>query len=212
MAQTLRITKTTFSTEHVAPDGSHRFPAGLVVEVREGAQTIDEATAKRWVRNGFAEEYRGVPGTRVNEQTRQASPAELASQIAALQAELQQRTQAEGIPHVGYVSAEYDPAAGGPFPADAQGRGGYVGRTSAGTLTGEAQTARVPSDQPVGRTPYQDPTAPHPLGRYDLPERQRVALEQAGFTRPDLIDGATDEALLDVEGVGEGTLKKLRGG
>lgn len=51
----------------------------------------------------------------------------------------------------------------------------------------------------------------HPLARYDLTEAQRSTLWRAGFTSPDRIDAATDDEILQTEGVGEGTLKKLRG-
>ncbi len=51
----------------------------------------------------------------------------------------------------------------------------------------------------------------HPLARYDLTEEQRVNLGREGFTRPDLIDAASDDELLGVRGIGEGTLKRLRG-
>lgn len=190
-ANTLRITKTTFSADHIAPDGTHRFPAGLVVEVKDGAGTVDDSTARRWLRNGFAEAYDGVPGTVINEQVRTSTSAQIASQIAALQAELAQRTQEEGVPHVG-----------------------YVGRREAGTLAGgtpEPQGAQLPSDEPVGRAPYVDPDAPHPLAKYELTEAQRTALEHAGFTRDEIIADATDEELMAVKGIGEAALKKLRG-
>lgn len=51
----------------------------------------------------------------------------------------------------------------------------------------------------------------HPLARYDLTEQQRVNLERAGFTRPELVDAAADAELLDVDGIGEKALAKLRG-
>lgn len=51
----------------------------------------------------------------------------------------------------------------------------------------------------------------HPLARYGLSEAQRTALWRAGFTSPDRIDAATDQELLDTEGVGEGTVARLRG-
>jgi hypothetical protein len=50
----------------------------------------------------------------------------------------------------------------------------------------------------------------HPLARYDLTEKQRVALERAGFTRPEIVDQAGDAELLEVEGIGESALAKLR--
>lgn len=51
-----------------------------------------------------------------------------------------------------------------------------------------------------------------PLARYGLNEAQRTALHRAGFTRPDIIDAATDEEILQTEGIGEGALRRLRGG
>lgn len=52
----------------------------------------------------------------------------------------------------------------------------------------------------------------HPLARYGLSEAQRTALMRAGFTSPERIDAATDQELLDTDGVGEGTVARLRGG
>jgi hypothetical protein len=63
----------------------------------------------------------------------------------------------------------------------------------------------------IGREPYRVPAEERPLARYGLADRQVEALEQAGFTRPDIIDAATDEEILDVRGVGKPTLAKLRG-
>lgn len=50
----------------------------------------------------------------------------------------------------------------------------------------------------------------HPLAAYDLTERQRVNLERAGFTHPDRIRAAADAELLEVDGIGEAALAKLR--
>jgi hypothetical protein len=63
-------------------------------------------------------------------------------------------------------------------------------------------------EQPSAGLPADDE---HPLARYDLTEEQRVNLGREGFTRPDLIDAASDDELLGVRGIGEGTLKRLRG-
>lgn len=207
-AQTIRITATTFSSEHVAPDGSHRFAKGLVVPVREGAQTVDAATARRWIRNGFAEEYQGRPGETVRDEVRTASASELASQIQALQAELAQRTQAEGGVHPGYVAR----AAAGTLA------GGDAGRSAPDPARDQygAEAARpgmpgasLPADRET-RAAYLDPEAPHPLADYDLPEKQRDALVAAGFTRPEIVEQASDEDILAVEGVGEAALARLR--
>jgi hypothetical protein len=74
------------------------------------------------------------------------------------------------------------------------------GRAGDGALDQEHQPAGLPADDE------------HPLARYDLTEEQRVNLGRAGFTRPDLIDAASDDDLREVKGVGDSTLRKLRGG
>lgn len=51
-----------------------------------------------------------------------------------------------------------------------------------------------------------------PLARYDLSEQQRTNLNRAGFTHPDRIDAASDADLLEVDGIGEAALAKLRRG
>lgn len=177
--QTVRITKTTFDSVLTAPDGSHRFPAGLVVGVGEGANRVDDETARRWVRAGFAEEFTGVAGTTVTNADAAMTPDQLDAQIATLRALRDQAAAQEGNPT--RITRE-----------------GFPGE------------AHLPSDEPIGRTPYLDPDH-HPLERYGLSGTVRVALERAGFTRPAIIDGATDGELLAVDGVSVKTLAKLRG-
>lgn len=63
----------------------------------------------------------------------------------------------------------------------------------------------------IGREPYRVPAEERPLARYGLADAQIEALTQAGFSRPDIIDAATDEEILEVRGVGKPTLAKLRG-
>lgn len=219
MVQTLRITKTTFSSEHVAPDGSHRFGEGLVVAVRDGAQTVDEATARRWLRNGFAEEYDGEEGTVVASETRGASEAELVSRIQSLQAELAQRQGAAGragaaVGYVGRAAAPLGEGAPAPEPVSEPGTP-KVPRDAFGAQADRpgyavAAAARVPEDRPTAAA-YQDPTGPHPLARYDfLTDQQRASLTKAGFSRPEHFANAADADITAVEGVGEGTLRRIR--
>jgi len=80
----------------------------------------------------------------------------------------------------------------------------------------DAEIARLEAlrDRPARRAELEaQPTAAdaHPLARYGLSEQQRTALMRAGFTSPGRIEAATDEEILATEGIGEGTLKRLRG-
>jgi hypothetical protein len=70
----------------------------------------------------------------------------------------------------------------------------------------QRQPADQQQEQPAG-LPADDE---HPLARYGLAEAQRTALWRAGFTSPERIDAATDAELLETDGVGEGTLARLR--
>src|SRR5262245_27507862 len=63
-------------------------------------------------------------------------------------------------------------------------------------------------ERPIGTDPYRTET--NPLAVYGLADAQLEALTGAGFTRPEIIDAATDEELLEVVGVGERTLQRLR--
>lgn len=191
MPQTMRITKSTFSTEHTAPDGSHRFGTGLIVAVGEGAGQVDESSAKRWQRAGFAEPFDGEPGTQVTNEDVAKTPGELAAEIANLQALLQRATAETGGTHVGYISRSVAPH-------------------------GNPQTpAGLPQDQPIGTTPYKDPDAPHPFAHADLTDKQRTNLERAGFTSRAHVERATDEELIEALGGGKGSeaaVARLRGG
>lgn len=197
MPNTIRITKGTFDSENTAPDGSHRFPAGLVVGVGEGYGKIEDQVARRWVRNGFAEEFDGEPGSRVSNEDVSKSPAELAAEIANLQALYAQATSRQTGSRITRAGAPGEGSTGSPALSLAEA---------------QAQEAGVPEDRPIGRTPYQDPQAPHPLAGYDLTEKQRTSLERAGFTRPEHVERASDDELLEVDGIGESALRKLRGG
>lgn len=181
--QTLRVKRGTFSTEHVAPDGSHRFPPGLIVPVGEGGGSVDEDTAKRWVRVGIAEPFRGAPGTSVSDQDAAMTPEQLEAQIATLQA-LHARATGQEPPPQTRISRAHAPGV----------------------------EAQLPPDQPIGHAVYSDPDGPSWLDQYDLADKQRAALLRAGFTRPEHVERATDAELLEVDGIGVGTLQKLRGG
>ncbi|HKE13854.1 MAG TPA: hypothetical protein VKB80_03240 [Kofleriaceae bacterium] len=81
-----------------------------------------------------------------------------------------------------------------------------------GRELGVVRTPPVADDgagRPIGAQPY----APEedPLAVYGLADQQLEALKGAGFVRPDIIDNATDEELLEVVGVGERTVARLRG-
>lgn len=75
----------------------------------------------------------------------------------------------------------------------------------------EALKARGPAARPAAALPAAEEEA-HPLARYGLGEAQRTALWRAGFTSTARVDAATDAELLEVPGVGESTLAKLRAG
>src|SRR5262245_9553500 len=78
MPKTIRVTLATCSSEHLNPaDGSHRFPAGSVVD-------LDDETAGRWVRNGFAVEWHGKPGGTVSDEEAAMSDASIDAEIARL--------------------------------------------------------------------------------------------------------------------------------
>lgn len=85
-APTLRIKVGTFDSVQIAPDGSHRFPPGLIVPIGEGAGSLDPDTARRWVRVGIAEPFRGAPGTSVSDADAALTPAQIEAQIATLRA------------------------------------------------------------------------------------------------------------------------------
>jgi hypothetical protein len=78
MAMTIRVTLGTCEQDHINPaDGSHRFPAGTVVD-------FDDETAKRWIRNGFAVEWHGEPGHTVTDEEAAMSEAAIDAEIARL--------------------------------------------------------------------------------------------------------------------------------
>lgn len=72
---------------------------------------------------------------------------------------------------------------------------------------GKRRDGALDQERPAG-LPADDE---HPLARYGLNEAQRTALWRAGFTSADRIDAATDQEILETEGIGEGTLARLRG-
>jgi hypothetical protein len=79
MAMTIRVTLGTCEQDHINPaDGSHRFPAGTVVD-------FDDETAKRWIRNGFAVEWHGEPGHTVTDEEAAMSESAIDTEIARLQ-------------------------------------------------------------------------------------------------------------------------------
>lgn len=79
----------------------------------------------------------------------------------------------------------------------------------AGRLAEEAARGPVVTlDRPIGTTPYR--TEIDPMAAYDLPDDQVERLKQAGFSRPDIVDAATDEDVLEVEGISRRTLGRLR--
>ena len=167
MAMTVRVTLGTASADHVNPaDGSHRFPAGTVAD-------LDDETAKRWVRNGFAVEWHGEAGKTVTDAEAAMSDSAIDAEIARLNDLKQARSGMR----------ELDPGS----------------------------VASLPPDQPVGKTPYTDPDAPHPLAQYDLTPQQMTDLVRAGFKRPADVRKAKDEELLAVPGIGVAALGKLRG-
>ena len=147
----VRITSATATSD--AQQGTRRLPAGTVLEV-------DDETAKRWVRNGIAEDTK-LPVGNVSDAEAGASVEDIDAEIARLQ------------------------------------------RIKEGLVQ-----SPVP-EQVAPPSPYAG--SEHPLAGYGLTEKQRVNLERAGFTRPDLIEQATDAELLEVDGIGEGALAKLRG-
>lgn len=66
----------------------------------------------------------------------------------------------------------------------------------------QAAAASLPNDQPL----YDDG-----LAKYDfLNETQRVNLRRAGFTDAQRIANARDDELIQVEGIGQSTIDKLR--
>lgn len=78
---------------------------------------------------------------------------------------------------------------------------------------GRVAAARAPGpvvapDRPIGTAPYR--TEVDPLAVYDLPDDQVERLAAAGFTRPEIVDRASDEEVLEVEGVTRRTLRRLR--
>lgn len=91
---TIRMLRSTCSTEHRAPDGGIKFPEGLVLLVDDA--DLDVVTARRWVRNRIAEPFPGgVVGDVVTAEERTADPEDIDAQIARLQ---QLRDRARALP------------------------------------------------------------------------------------------------------------------
>jgi hypothetical protein len=200
---------TTFDAERAAPDGSHRFTEGTVVEVQ------DDDVAKRWIRNKLAEEFDGPVGTTVSNEDRALNVDQIDAEIQKLKAlrdraqaqvQVQAATNADAITRASLPEGRrgQDDGAledGDEFADDLPDaeEGGLAGRTP--------QPLNAPRE---ADTPYRAADESHPLARYKLTEAQRVALERAGFTRPEQIADAEDAELLEVQGIGEGVLRRLR--
>jgi hypothetical protein len=188
VGDTIRMRVDTCSSVHRAPNGSIAFPTGLVVLVDD--VYLDAASARRWVRNRIAEPYPGgVPGDVVTDAERDADTADLDAQIARLE-----HLKARALARAAEVRAREEEA------ARAQDAAGYV----------RVERRRNPAG-PIGADPYRVPADEDPLAPYGLADGPRLALIDAGFTRPEIIDAATDEEILEVRGVGPSTLARLRG-
>lgn len=188
VGDTIRMRVDTCSSVHRAPNGSIAFPKGLVVLVDD--VYLDAPSARRWVRNRIAEPYPGgVPGDVVTDAERNADTADLDAQIARLE-----HLKARALAKAAEIRAREEEA------ARAQDAAGYV----------RVERRRNP-EGPIGADIYRVPPEEDPLARYGLPDGPKLALINAGFVRPEIVDAATDEELLEVAGVGPATLARLRG-
>ena len=66
-------------------------------------------------------------------------------------------------------------------------------------------------DLAIGTDPYRVPPGEDYLAGLGIADEIRERLLEAGFTRPDIVERATDEDILAIKGVGEGSLARLRG-
>lgn len=200
--KTIRITSTTFDSDTFAPDGSHRFPEGLVVGVGEGTGKLTGATARRWVRAGFAEEYDGQPGEVVSNEEAAKTAGEIAAEIVRLQAQLartaaREAGQVAGINRAAAPFAPSDAATGSPQASlDAAER----------ARSAEAARGEPPAD------PYADPDAPDPWEGANLNDAQRDSLHAAGFRSLQQFRDAPEDDVLGIKHVGPATVARLRGG
>jgi hypothetical protein len=188
VGDTIRLRVDTCSSVHRAPNGSIAFPKGLVVLVDD--VYLDAPSARRWVRNRIAEPYPGgVPGDIVTDAERNADTVDLDAQIARLE-----HLKARALARAQEIREREEEA------ERAQDAAGYV----------RVERRRNP-EGPLGADLYRVPADEDPLAVYGLADFPKLALVNAGFTRPALIDAATDEELLEIKGVGLSTLTKLRG-